>query len=89
MLGRVERPNGFYADEIGLDYRDYYTDPELMFEVQLGAAKRRRELPIYDFALGEAPESWPIGVDFHPVQVPSWLGCDLLYRKDSAGRSGP
>ena len=75
--------HGFYADEIDLNYRDYYNDPETMFEVQLGAAKRRREMPIYDFVLGHAPDSWPLSVDFHPVQLPSWLGCELLYRERS------
>lgn len=75
--------HGFYADEIELDYRDYYEDPEVMAKVQLGAAKRRRELPIYDFILGETPDMWPISVDFHPVQVPSWLGCKLMYRENS------
>ena len=75
--------HGFYADEIDLDYRDYYGNPMTMFEVQLGAAKRRRELPIYDFVLGDPPDSWPLSVDFHPVQLPSWFGCELLYREGS------
>ncbi len=34
--------HGFYADEIGLDYREYYTNPDLMLQVQLEAARRRR-----------------------------------------------
>lgn len=75
--------HGFYADEIGLDYRDYYGSPERMFEVQLAAAKRRREIPVYDFVLGAPPESWPLSVDFHPVQLPAWLGCELMYRQGS------
>ena len=83
MCGDAPHVHGFYADETRLDYREYYSDPKVMLEVQLGAAKRRRELPIYDFALGECPERWELNADFHPVQVPSWLGCELLYRENS------
>ena len=73
--------HGLFAGEIGLDYREYYTDPEVMLWAQLEAARRRRELPIYDLVLAEAPERWPIAVDLWPVVAPGWVGCRLLYRK--------
>jgi len=75
--------HGLYADEVDLDYRDYYTDPDVMLTVQLEAARLRRELPIYDMQLGKAPDRWPVAVDLHPVITPGWVGCPLLYRKDA------
>lgn len=75
--------HGFYADETGLDYRDYYTDAEVMLRVQLEAARRRRELPVSDIVLGQLPDRWNVAVDLHPVITPGWVGCPLLYRKDA------
>lgn len=74
---------GLYATEVDLDYRRYYTDPDEMLCVQLEAARRRRELPIYDFILGEVPAHWPITVDQWPALAPGWIGCELLYRRDT------
>lgn len=76
--------HGFFAQEIDLDYREYYKDPDLMMRVQLEAARRRRELPIYDVILGEAPETWPVSVDFSPVVAPGWVGCELIHRRENA-----
>jgi len=82
LCGEWRGQHGFYAEEIGLDYREYYTDPEVMLRVQLEAARRRRELPIYDLVLGEAPERWSgVGVDLWPVVGPGWVGCPLVYRE--------
>ncbi|MHB9024707.1 MAG: uroporphyrinogen decarboxylase family protein [Armatimonadota bacterium] len=83
MCGEWPGQHGFYATEVALDYREYYTNPDEMLRVQLEAARRRRELPIYDFPLGEAPERWPVSVDFWPVVTPGWFGCPLLYRRDA------
>jgi uroporphyrinogen-III decarboxylase len=74
--------HGFYADEIDLDYRDYYGDPDVMLRVQLEAARRRRELPISDIILGEAPERWPVTVDFWPIVPSGWVGCELIHRRE-------
>jgi hypothetical protein len=75
--------HGVYVEESGVNYERYYRDPDEMARVQLEAARRRRELPIYDMVLGEAPESWPLTVDFWPVPSPGWFGCQLLYRPDA------
>lgn len=75
--------HGFYAQEIGLDYREYYNDPDVMARVQLGAAKRRRELPLYDLQMATLPDHWSITVDQWPAVWPGWFGCETLYRKDS------
>jgi len=75
--------HGFYADEIGLDYREYYTNPDEMLRVQLEAARRRRELPICDWVLAEPPQAWNVSVDLWPVVGPGWVGCRLVYRKDA------
>ena len=75
--------HGLYAGEAGIDYRNYYADPDEMVRVQLEAARRRRELPIADIVLGEAPQSWPVTVDFWPVPSPGWVGCEVRYRPDA------
>ncbi|MHB9134409.1 MAG: uroporphyrinogen decarboxylase family protein [Armatimonadota bacterium] len=83
ITGEWAGQHGFYAEEVDLDYRKYYTDPDEMVRVQLEAAKRRREIPFSDIILGEAPERWPIAADFVPVIGPGWFGCPLEYRKDA------
>jgi uroporphyrinogen-III decarboxylase len=76
--------HGFYADEIGLDYRDYYTNPDLMLQVQLEAARRRREIPVHDMILGAPPrESWVTGVDLWPAVAPGAFDCELVYRRET------
>lgn len=76
--------HGFYADEIGLDYREYYTNPDLMLQVQLEAARRRREIPVHDLVLGEAPaEGWMTGVDLWPAVAPGAFDCELMYRRET------
>ena len=75
--------HGFYADEIGLDYRDYYSNVELMLQTQLEAARRRREIPVADLPLGQAPDTWSTALDMHPVPAPGWLGCEVLFREIS------
>jgi uroporphyrinogen-III decarboxylase len=81
--------HGLWAGEVGLDYLPYYADPDEMLRVQLEAARRRRELPIYDLALAQPPESWPITVDFWPVPAPGWLGCELSFRHDACPNHRP
>ena len=83
LCGEWAGQHGFYAEEAGIDYRRYYTDPDEMLRVQLEAARRRRELPIYDLVLGQAPERWGVSVDLWPVVGPGWYGCELVYRRDS------
>lgn len=83
FCGEWPGQHGFYADEADVDYRTYYTDPDEMLRVQLEAARRRRELPIYDMVLGQPPPSWTVSVDLWPVVAPGWFGCELVYRKDA------
>ncbi|HEY3418280.1 MAG TPA: hypothetical protein VGM23_15490, partial [Armatimonadota bacterium] len=83
LCGEWPGQHGLYATEVDLDYREYYTNPDEMLRVQLEAARRRRELPIYDFPLGEAPERWPMSIDLWPVITPGWFGCPLLYRREA------
>ena len=75
--------HGFYADEIGLDYRDYYSNVELMLQVQLEAARRRREIRVCDLPIGVAPKEWSTAMDMHPVPAPGWLGCEIMFREMS------
>jgi len=75
--------HGFYTEEKGIDYREYYTNPDLMAEVQLESARRKRELAICDVVLGELPAAWEVTVDFWPAVAAGWLGCELIYRQKS------
>jgi uroporphyrinogen-III decarboxylase len=81
--------HGFYASEVGLDYRRYYADPVEMARVQLEAARRRRERPIADIVLGEPPDSWPLTVDFWPAPAPGWVGCDVRFRANAVPAHRP
>lgn len=74
--------HGPYADEIDLDYREYYHAPDLMVEVQLESARWRRQTPICDVVLGEKPESWPVSVDLWPVPPAGWVGCPVKFFPD-------
>ena len=75
--------HGIYADSTSLDYRTYYGDADVMLQVQLAAARQRRQLPIADYVLGELPEAWEVGADFWPVPAPGWVGCELMIRPDT------
>jgi uroporphyrinogen-III decarboxylase len=81
--------HGFFVEESGADYARYYSDPDEMARVQLGAARRRRELPVCDMPLGELPQSWPLTVDFWPVPAPGWIGCEVRFRPDSVPAHRP
>jgi hypothetical protein len=83
LCGEWVGQHGFYADETGLDYAEYYGDPGVMLKTQLEAARRRREIRIYDLALGEPPKNWTVSVDFWPVVAPGWAGCEVQFRHDS------
>ena len=83
MPGEWFGQHGLYADEADVDYARYYAEPDEMLRVQLEAARRRRELPICDMILGQAPEAWTVSVDLWPVVAPGWLGCELVYRRDA------
>lgn len=84
ICGEWVGQHGFYAQEVGLDYTQYYTDPDLMLKVQLETARRRRELPLHDnMQLCTVPEEdWCTGVDLWPVVAAGWLGCPVVYNKD-------
>jgi len=81
--------HGLYAGESGVDYVKYYSDPAEMTRVQLEAARRRRELPIADIVLGEAPQSWPVTADFWPVPAPGWVGCEITWRHETVPAHRP
>ena len=72
-----------YLSENQVDYRTYYEDPDEMFRLQLEWQRRERELPLGDTILGEAPESWSVSVDFHPVASATCFGCPVMFRPDA------
>ena len=72
-----------YLAENGLDYRRYYEDPDEMVRLQLEWSRRERELPLGDVILGERPESWKVGVDFHPIASAASFGCPVIFRPDA------
>ena len=83
VLSEWRGQHGFYAQSVGLDYRDYYTNPEIMVETQLESARYKREFAFTDTILGVPPrEPWNVGVDLWPVAGPGAFGCPLQYFAD-------
>ena len=74
---------GIYLSENNIDQRAYYENPDEMVRLQLEWQRRARELPISDTVLGQAPDVWKVGVDFHPVAFASSCGCPVLFRPDA------
>ncbi len=72
-----------YLEENRIDYRTYYENPEEMLRLQLEWQRRERELPLGDTVLADAPEIWPVNVDFHPVASASCFGCPVVFRPDA------
>jgi hypothetical protein len=72
-----------YLAENAIDYRTYYEDPDEMLRLQLEWKRRERELPLGDTILGEAPETWTVSVDFHPVASAASFGCPVVFRPDA------
>jgi hypothetical protein len=72
-----------YCEENRIDYRAYYENPDEMFRLQVEWQRRARELPLGDTVLGEAPESWGVSVDFHPIASAASFGCPIVFRPDA------
>ncbi len=72
-----------YLEENGIDYRTYYEDQDEMVRLQLEWQRRALELPFGDTILAEAPETWSVNVDFHPVASASCFGCPVVFRPDA------
>lgn len=72
-----------YLAQNGIDYRSYYEDPEQMLRLQLEWNRLERELPLGDTVLAEAPDTWTVAVDFHPVASAVSLGCPVVFRPDA------
>ncbi|MEI6500888.1 MAG: uroporphyrinogen decarboxylase family protein [Armatimonadota bacterium] len=72
-----------YLEENRVDYRTYYENPDEMLRLQLEWQRRALELPLGDTVLAEAPETWSVYVDFHPVASASCFGCPVVFRPDA------
>ncbi len=72
-----------YHELHGLDWRGYYEDPDEMIRLQLETEKYKRELPLGDHPLAEAPDAWEVRVDFHPIATAASLGCPVMFRPDA------
>ena len=72
-----------YLEENRIDYRTYYENPDEMLRLQLEWQRRALELPFGDTILAEAPETWSVNVDFHPVASASCFGCPVVFRPDA------
>jgi len=72
-----------YLEEKRIDYRTYYENPEEMLRLQLEWQRRALELPFGDTILAEAPATWSVTVDFHPVASAACFGCPVVFRPDA------
>lgn len=64
----------------GITFEQYFTDPEVMFHVQLEFQDFVRHHMWADQEMGVPEEGWSITVDFQNVYESAWLGAPVLYR---------
>jgi len=66
------------ANPRGITYRDYFADPDVMFDHQLQHHYWVRHHVPYDAELG-LPETWTVNVDFQNSYAQLWYGADLRF----------
>ncbi len=62
----------------GITYRDYFLDPDVMFEQQLQHQYWIRHNLLHDIELG-IPDVWTANVDFQNSFTQLWYGCELRF----------
>jgi len=73
----------------GHTFQQYFEDPAVQWEVQLGLRKWVREQAFQDAEVG-LPEEWGgLAPDFQNVHEAVWLGCRLEYRDGEVTDSWP
>lgn len=64
----------------GITFEQYFTDPEIMFHVQLEFQDFVRHHMWADHEMGVPEEGWSITVDFQNVYESAWLGAPVVFR---------
>ena len=73
----------------GITFEQYFTDPEIMFHVQLEFQDFVRHHMWADQEMGVPEEGWSITVDFQNVYESAWLGAPVLYREGNCPACAP
>ncbi len=66
------------ANQLGYTYEQYFTDPDVMFEMQLQHQHWIRHNLVQDVELG-VPDAWAIHVDLQNSYEQLWYGSDLRF----------
>jgi hypothetical protein len=76
------------ANPQGVDFEDYFNDPDLMFDSLLRFQRWSRFNILQDTELG-LPETWGIAPEFQNVYDAAWFGCPIVYREWQVPDSEP
>jgi uroporphyrinogen-III decarboxylase len=76
------------ANDLGISFRQYMENPDVMFEAQLRFQRWARFNLLYDTELG-LPEKWTILVDFQNYYEAAWFGCQVHYLGDQVPDTFP
>jgi uroporphyrinogen-III decarboxylase len=66
------------ANPAGVQFKEYFEDPDLMFDSQLRFQRWKQFNLLQDYELG-LPEKWSVGIDFQNFYEAAFLGCPLEY----------
>ena len=73
----------------GITFEQYFTDPEIMFHVQLEFQDFVRHHMWADHEMGVPEEGWSITVDFQNVYESAWLGAPVVFRDGNCPACAP
>jgi len=76
------------ANPLGVTFRQYLADPDIMFDTQLRFARWSRFNLLQDQELG-LPEKWMLGPDFQNFYEAGWFGCPIEYMDDQVPDTMP
>ncbi|MDR3692677.1 MAG: uroporphyrinogen decarboxylase family protein [Fimbriimonas sp.] len=76
------------ANDVGMDFRRYSEDPDVMFDTMLRFARWSRYNLLQDNELG-LPEKWWVGIDFQNYYEAAWFGCPIQYMNDQVPDTTP
>ncbi len=73
----------------GITFKDYFGDPEIMWNVQLRFAKLAAFEIFFDHEMGVPENGWAVNVDFQNTFEAPWLGCEIHYPEDNVPATVP
>jgi len=77
------------ANPRGIDFEQYFSDPQLMMERQLEHQEWVRLNIPQDAEMGFPKEGWHVYVDFQNSYEAAWFGCEVRHYKDQVPDTVP